>query len=68
MGGITMGNNRIRVYSYKAVKIEKGCFMIEYKPSMWSDTKILEKKFKSLTKAQEYALLNFDTIANKTNS
>lgn len=56
-----MGNNRIRVYSYKVVKIEKGCFMIEYKPSMWSDTKILEKKFKSVTKAQEYALLNFNT-------
>lgn len=63
-----MGNNRIRVHSYNVVKIEKGCFMIEYKPSMWSDTKILEKQFKSLTKAQEYALLNFDTIANKTNS
>ena len=57
-----MGNNRIRVYSYKVVKIEKGCFMIEYKPSMWSDTKILEKKFKSFTKAQEYALLNFETL------
>ena len=61
MGGITMGNNRIRVYSYNVVKIEKGCFMIEYKPSMWSDTKILEKKFKSVTKAKEYALLNFNT-------
>lgn len=57
-----MENNRIRAYSYKVVKIEKGCFMIEYKPSMWSDTKILEKKFKSLTKAQEYALLNFETL------
>ena len=28
---------------------------------MWSDTKILEKKFKSVTKAKEYALLNFNT-------
>lgn len=63
-----MGEYKIVVYSYNVVKIEKGCFMIEYKPSMWYDTKILEKKFKSLTKAQEYALLNFDTIANKTNS
>ena len=63
-----MGEYKIVVYSYNVVKIEKGCFMIEYKPSMWSDTKILEKKFKSLTKAQEYALLNFETIANKTNS
>ena len=63
-----MGEYKIVVHSYKIVKIEKGCFMIEYKPSMWSDTKILEKKFKSLPKAQEYALLNFDTIANKTNS
>lgn len=63
-----MGEYKIVVYSYNVIKIEKGCFMIEYKPSMWSDTKILEKKFKSLTKAQEYALLNFDTIANKTNS
>ena len=63
-----MGEYKIVVYSYEVVKIEKGCFMIEYKPSRWSDTKILEKKFKSLTKAQEYALLNFDTIANKTNS
>lgn len=63
-----MGEYKIVVYSYNVIKIEKGCFMIEYKPSMWSDTKILEKKFKSLTKEQEYALLNFDTIANKTNS
>lgn len=63
-----MGEYKIVVYSYKVVKIEKGCFMIEYKPSRRSDTEILEKKFKSLTKAQEYALLNFDTIANKTNS
>ena len=63
-----MGEYKIVVHSYNVVKIEKGCFMIEYKPSRWSDTKILEKKFKSLPKAQEYALLNFDTIANKTNS
>ena len=34
--------------------------MIEYKTTRWSDLKILEKKFKSLTKAQEYALLNFN--------
>ena len=62
MGGITIGEYKIVVYSYKVVKIEKGCFMIEYKPSRLSDTEILEKKFKSLTKAQEYALLNFETL------
>ena len=56
-----MGEYKIVAYSYRVVKIEKGCFMIEYKPSRWSDTKILEKKFKSLPKAQEYALLNFNT-------
>ena len=57
-----MWEYKIVVYSYRVVKIEKGCFMIAYKPSRWSDTKILEKKFKSLTKAQEYALLNFETL------
>ena len=57
-----MGEYKIVAYSYRVVKIEKGCFMIEYKPSRWSDTKILEKKFKSFTKAQEYALLNFETL------
>ena len=57
-----MGEYKIVVHSYNIVKIKKGCFMIEYKPSMWSDTKILEKKFKSFTKAQEYALLNFETL------
>lgn len=57
-----MGEYKIVVHSYNIVKINKGCFMIEYKPSRWSDTKILEKKFKSLTKAQEYALLNFETL------
>lgn len=57
-----MEEYKIVVHSYKIVKIEKGCFMIEYKPTRWSDTKILEKKFKSLTKAQEYALLNFETL------
>lgn len=34
--------------------------MIEYKITYWSDTKVVDKKFKSLTKAQEYALLHFD--------
>ena len=34
--------------------------MIEYKTAKWSDSKILEKKFKSLPKAQEYAMLNFE--------
>ena len=57
-----MEEYKIVVHSYKIVKIEKGCFMIEYKPTRWSDTKILEKKFKSLPKAQEYALLNFETL------
>lgn len=52
--------NKLQIHSYKIIKIEKGCFMIEYKTSMNSDSKILEKKFKSLPKAQEYALLNFD--------
>ena len=55
-----METNKLQVHSYNIVKIEKGCFMIEYKTAKWSDSKILEKKFKSLTKAQEYALLNFD--------
>ena len=51
---------KLQVYSYNIVKIEKGCFMIEYKTAKRSDSKILEKKFKSLPKAQEYALLNFN--------
>ena len=55
-----METNKLQIYSYKIIKIEKGCFMIEYKITRWSDSKILEKKFKSLTKAQEYALLNFN--------
>lgn len=46
-----MKTNKLQIYSYKIVKIEKGCFMIEYKTSMGSDTKILDKKFKSLPKA-----------------
>ena len=55
-----MENNKLQIHSYKIVKIEKGCFMIEYKTWMQKDTKILDKKFKSLTKAQEYAMLNFE--------
>lgn len=55
-----METNKLQIHSYKIVKIEKGCFMIEYKTSMNSDSKILDKKFKSLSKAQEYAMLNFE--------
>ena len=55
-----METNKLQVHSYNIVKIEKGCFMIEYKTGKLSDSKILEKTFKSLPKAQEYALLNFD--------
>lgn len=55
-----MKTNKIQIYSYNIVKMEKGCFMIEYKTLMWSDTKILDKKFKSYPKAQEYAILNFE--------
>lgn len=55
-----MKTNKIQIHSYKIVKIEKGCFIIEYKIAKLSDSKILEKKFKSLPKAQEYVLLNFD--------
>ena len=54
-----MDDFRIVVNSYKIVKIEKGCFMIEYKTTKWSDSQILEKKFKSFTKAQQFAMLNF---------
>ena len=55
-----MKTNKLQIHSYNIVKIEKGCFMIEYKTTKLSDSKILEKTFKSLPKAQEYALLNFD--------
>lgn len=55
-----METNKLQINSYNIIKIEKGCFMIEYKTDRWSDSKILEKKFKSLPKAQEYVLLNFD--------
>ena len=59
-----MKTNKIQIYSYNIVKMEKGCFMIEYKTSMESDTKILDKKFKSLPKAQEYVMLNFKQLIN----
>ena len=36
--------NKLQIHSYKIIKIEKGCFMIEYKTTRWSDLKILEKK------------------------
>ena len=39
-----METNKLQVHSYNIVKIEKGCFMIEYKTTKWSDSKILEKK------------------------
>lgn len=55
-----METNKLQIHSYKIIKIKKGCFMIEYKTSMWSDSKILDKKFKLLPKAQEYAMLNFE--------
>ena len=55
-----METNKLQIHSYNIVKIEKGCFMIEYKTARLSDSKILEKTFKSLPKAQEYVLLNFD--------
>ena len=55
-----MKTNKLKIHSYTIIKINKGFFMIEYKITYWSDSKVLDKKFKSLTKAQEYALLHFD--------
>ena len=55
-----MKTNKLKIHSYNITKIDKGCFMIEYKITYWSDSKVVDKKFKSLTKAQEYALLHFD--------
>lgn len=46
-----MKTNKLQIHSYNIVKIEKGCFMIEYKTTKLSDSKILEKTFKSLPKA-----------------
>lgn len=40
---------------YQIVKIEKGCFMIQYKTKgTWGDWKIIDKKFKSITKAKDF--------------
>ena len=55
-----MKTNKLKIQSYTIVKINKGFFMIEYKIMCWSDSKVVDKKFKSITKAQEYALLHFD--------
>ena len=55
-----MKTNKLKIHSYTITKINKGCFMIEYKITYWADSKVVDKKFKSLTKAQEYALLHFD--------
>ena len=55
-----MKTNKLKIQSYTIVKINKGFFMIEYKIMCWSDSKVIDKKFKSITKAQEYALLHFD--------
>lgn len=56
----TKTTKNLQVYSYNIVKIEKGCFMIEYKSTEQSDSVILDKTFKSLSKALDYAMLNFE--------
>lgn len=55
MGGIIM-----KVFSYNIVKIEKGCFTVEYKTSKWGGLKIVNKTFKTYTKAQEWCITHLE--------
>lgn len=50
----------MKVFSYNIVKIEKGCFMIEYKKSKCSETEIVDKTFKTCDKAKDWCITNFE--------
>ena len=41
---------------YRITKIEKGCFVVEYRerPFSWYPWKTIDKTFKTRTKAEEY--------------
>lgn len=41
-------------YAVRVVKLDKGCFAIEYKDSPWSEWKEITKTFKTRAKADEY--------------
>ena len=38
----------------RIVKIEKGCFCVEYKTGLWSSWKTIDKTFRTKTKAEQY--------------
>lgn len=50
----------MKAYETRIVKIGKGEFYIEYKETMWGDWKMIEKPFKTNTKAKEYIIKNFE--------
>lgn len=41
-------------YAVRVVKLDKGCFAIEYKNGPWSEWKEITKTFKTRAKADEY--------------
>lgn len=52
---------KIKVYEYRIVKIEKGLFLIEYKVApygVWHEVE--DKKFKSKPKAEAWIRKNFE--------
>ena len=50
-----MGNKEFRV-----TKLEKGYFVIEFRYGRWGEWHEIEKKFKSITKANEYIAKHSD--------
>ena len=43
----------------RIVKIEKGCFWVLYREGPFSTWEIVEKEFKTQTKAKEYIIKHF---------
>lgn len=45
-------------FAVRVVKLDKGCFAIEYKDSRWSEWTEISKTFKTRAKAEEYIATN----------
>lgn len=41
---------------FRITKLEKGDFRIEFKYGRWGEWHLIDKKFKSITKAKEYIM------------
>ena len=49
----------MKIFEYRITKVEKGAFFSEYKTCMFGSWKLVDKKFKTKPKADDWVRKNF---------